>query len=176
MDISFSICFGICLDMIVVIFYTNPINHFPHISPIKTMKSITKVICFLVILSLSSCVTYKKFGPFNVQGTRLKVKLHSKFEEIYSRSSSSGFVGGNYVGIGSADGIRESQFYGHFLIKNEGDTTAYGGKIVLYVDWGGGETSKEIYYQRLAPKQKQKIHFVMRGPLSNNIVWRFTIE
>ena len=140
------------------------------------MKNITGVICFLVILSLPSCVTYKKYGPFNVQGARIKVKIHSKLGEIYSHSSSSGIVAGRYVGIGSADGVRESQFHGHFLVKNEGDTTAYGGKIILYVDWGSGETSKELYYQQLEPKQKQKVHFVMRGPLSNNIVWRFTIH
>ena len=126
-------------------------------------------------LTLTGCATYKNFGPFEIKGTQLKVKIHSKLKEVSSGSSTSGFLGGNYVGIGTQGGIGQSQFYGHFLVKNIGNTTIQGGEIVLTVDWGDKETSKVLYYQRLNPKQEEKIYFVMKSSLSNNIVWRFNI-
>ena len=97
-------------------------------------------------------------------------------QEITTGSSAAGVVGTSWVGQGSKYGVEQSQFRGHFVVKNVGLTTVQGGKIILTVDWGGQETSKTLKYPMIQPKENAKIYFVMTGPLSNNIVWRFTID
>ena len=97
-------------------------------------------------------------------------------QEITTGSSAAGVVGTSWVGQGSKYGVEQSQFRGHFVVKNVGLTTVQGGKIILTVDWGNQETSKTLKYPMILPNENAKVHFVMTGPLSNNIVWRFTID
>ena len=63
-------------------------------------------------------------------------------QEITTGSSAAGVVGTSWVGQGSKYGVEQSQFRGHFVVKNVGLTTVQGGKIILTVDWGNQETFK----------------------------------
>jgi len=144
--------------------------------PSNSPLLILKIIPLLLTLFLTSCATTKSFGPYQVQGKQLKVRIKSKVQEITTGASAAGVAGTSWVGLGSKYGVKQSQFRGHVLVENVGLTTVQGGKIILTVDWGGQETSKTLNYPMVLPKKKAKVYFVMTGPLSNNIVWHFTIH